>query len=277
MFLFRKKGKRQKDVSSINKTESQEMNEIKYLVANLQGIGQRERQEDSFATANVFDVEKIRKQGLFFAVCDGIGGMNDGFLASKTAIQSIRESFQKIDTKNSIANQLKESMHLASERVASVLNGYGGSTAVAGIIYNDDLYYASVGDSFLYLKRGDNIYKINKEHNVRNKKYLSCVREGNLNPNICRDNIESAYLTQYIGMCGKMEVDSFVFPLHVRAGDVIMVCSDGIGGVLDENELKETLSLNDPYSMCGYIEGKILAYNRKNQDNYTAIIIQRKE
>ena len=54
--------------------------QLSYRIANLQGVGARARQEDSFAVANAMDVSQIREQGLFFAVCDVMGGMKDGKL-----------------------------------------------------------------------------------------------------------------------------------------------------------------------------------------------------
>ena len=66
---------------------------LSYQVANLQGVGARARQEDSFTVANAFDVTEIKEKGLLFVVCDGMGGMKDGKVASETAIASIRNSF----------------------------------------------------------------------------------------------------------------------------------------------------------------------------------------
>ena len=72
-------------------------NLLGYRVANLQGVGARTRQEDSFTVANAFDVVKIRDEGLLFAVFDGMGGMKDGKLASETAVSSMRDSFKAMD------------------------------------------------------------------------------------------------------------------------------------------------------------------------------------
>ena len=69
-------------------------NKLPYLAANLQGIGARKSQEDSFAFANVFDAEQIEKNGLLFVVADGMGGMRDGKIASDTAVYSIKNDFE---------------------------------------------------------------------------------------------------------------------------------------------------------------------------------------
>lgn len=272
--MFQSKEKKQKDRSSIPKTIAPDIPKKRYCIANLQGVGRRSRQEDSFSTTNAFDEEKIKQQGMLFVVCDGMGGMRDGKLASETAISSIRDSFQKMDRDNDIAGQLKDSIYLASERVEELLEGEGGSTVVAGIIYKDELYYASVGDSYFYLKRGDNVYRLNKEHNMCNQVYLSCIRDGELDPSIGRTHEEAVALTQFLGMYGFEEVDYFVKPMPIREGDVLLACSDGIGGVLNESEIFEALNQSEPLDMCAYIEERIIAYNKRNQDNYSAIIVQ---
>ena len=111
-----------------------------YRVANLQGLGARTGQEDSFTVAGAFDAAMVQEKGLFFAVCDGMGGMKDGRLASGTAIQSLRQSFQAMDRSQDLAPQLERSVFQASAQVEALIGGDGGSTVVTGILYQDRLY-----------------------------------------------------------------------------------------------------------------------------------------
>ena len=107
--------KTKKNVTIGPGTES--VDKLRYQVANLQGIGSRERQEDSFTAVNAIDEEKYDAYGLMFAVCDGMGGMKDGKLASETAITSFRNFFSGMDRSGKIAKQLKESVYNATEEV----------------------------------------------------------------------------------------------------------------------------------------------------------------
>ena len=243
-------------------------------MVNLQGIGTRERQEDSFTVVNAFDVTEIKEKGLLFVVCDGMGGMKDGKLASETAVTSLRNSFALMDRNQDLAGQLKESIFRASEEVQRQLNGDGGSTVVAGIIFGECLYYASVGDSFLYLKRGDGLYRLNREQNLCNELYLERIRSGTLEPREAEEASEASALTQFLGMTGFEDVDCSVRPFPLREGDVLLACSDGVGGVLEEREIQNALNLNHSQSMCRQLEQDILAHARKNQDNYTALVIK---
>lgn len=247
---------------------------LTYQVANLQEIGARERQEDSFAVANAFDVTEIREKGLLFVVCDGMGGMKDGKLASETAVASIRQSFAAMDRSADLAGQLKESVYLAAGEVEKRLEGDGGSTLAAGVIFQEKLYYASVGDSFLYLKRGEQIYRLNREHNLCCQTYLEYIRSGNMDPKPARESEEAAALTQFLGMSGMDDVDCSVRPLPIKDGDVFLACSDGVGGVLDESELLGALSLHSSQAMCQQMKQQIIVHGKRNQDNYTALVVK---
>ncbi|MCM1104970.1 MAG: serine/threonine-protein phosphatase [Clostridium sp.] len=247
---------------------------LSYQVANLQEVGARKRQEDSFAFVNAFDVTEIKEKGLLFLVCDGMGGMKDGKTASETAVASLRRSFADMDRNADLARQLKESVFLAADEVEKRLGGDGGSTVVAGILFREKLYYASVGDSFLYLKRGNQLYRLNREHNLCCQTYLESIRTGEMDPRVGRECEEAAALTQFLGMTGFHDVDGSVRPLPMKDGDVLLACSDGVGGVLTEEETLGALSLHSAQAMCQQMNQGILAHAKKNQDNYTALVIK---
>lgn len=265
MLLFRKK----------KENKSPEVKKLlSYQVGNLQEIGARTRQEDSFTFVNAFDVTGIKEKGLLFVVCDGMGGMKDGKVASETAIASIRQSFNDMDRGADLAEQLKESVYLAADEVEKRLEGDGGSTLVAGILFQEKLYYASVGDSFLYLKRGKQLYRLNREHNLCCQMYLESIRSGDMDPNEGRESPEAAALTQFLGMTGLSDVDCSVRPLPVRDGDVLLACSDGVGGVLAEEEILNALSLHSAQEMCQQMKQGIFLHAKVNQDNFTALVVK---
>lgn len=245
-----------------------------YCIANLQGMGARMRQEDSFTIANAFDADKIREEGLLFAVCDGMGGMKDGKLASETAVKSLRQSFLEMDRSGDMAAQLRQSIFLASAQVEELIGGDGGSTVVMGILYQNSLYYASVGDSFLYLLRDGNLLRLNTEHNLLHERYLEALREGDMDPLALCDMPEGAALTGFLGMVGLQEAECSVRPLPLNKGDVLLACSDGVGGVLSPEEIAESLQKEDPQAMCSDLEAKIIMHSNANQDNYTAIAVK---
>lgn len=274
MALF-KSGRRRTEEEYLSVTEKPSVErQLGYYIANLQGLGARERQEDSFTVANAFDVLKIREEGLFFAVCDGMGGMKDGKLASETAVRSLRQSFLEINRSGDIAAQLRDSVFQASARVEELIGGDGGSTVVMGILYQGRLYYASVGDSFLYLLRDGILLRLNAEHNLLHQRYLEALREGDMDPLSLCGLPEGAALTGFLGMTGLEEADCSVRPLPLNEGDVLLACSDGVGGVLSPEEVTGALCRESVEAMCTELEERILLHGKPNQDNYTAIAVK---
>lgn len=271
-FKKKKKKKQEKEVTLVPPTE--EIPRMRFNVANLQGIGARKRQEDSFTLANALDPALYDANGLMFCVCDGMGGMQDGKLASETAISSIRNSFSVLNKAGDIPLQMKNSIQTASALVYSALGGDGGSTAVMCVIISERLYYAGSGDSFLYIKRSGKLLRINGEHNVCNSRYLENIRDGEFDPTECKSDPEAPALTSFLGMPGEIDIDCLMRPLQLKRGDVILACSDGVGGVLSEAELLTAMNDASVAQMCQNIEQLIVAHARPNQDNYTALVVE---
>ena len=263
MFGFLKKRKHRIDESPL------------FDIANLQEIGKRMRQEDSFAFVNALDRSMYDARGMMFCVCDGMGGMADGALASDTAVQCLREDFLSLDCEGNIPAQLVKSLRAASEQVVSLLGGNGGSTAVLGVIFREKLYFACVGDSYLFLLRGEQLIRLNIMHNMCHLKYLEAIRNGCLDPIPGRRHPESAALTSFIGMAGYAIVtDTAAQPIPLQRGDVILACSDGVGGVLDEKALIKALRASSAQQACDAIAKGVAEAALPYQDNYTALVVR---
>lgn len=248
---------------------------LSYQVANLQGLGTCEAQEDAFAFTNVLDVTLIREKGLLAIVADGMGGMKDGRLASETVVSSIRRDFGGFDYLSDIASQLCGSLHRANEKTFSLLKGEGGSTAVVCLIYQESLYFASVGDSYLYLKRNGQLFRLNRPQNVLHDIYLQSIRSGTMNPEAAEQNPEKAALSQFLGIDMLEDIDFLRRPLPLMNGDVLLLCSDGIAGVLTEEQIYDGLMKLTPENMCSALEQMVCqASVGQYQDNYTALVIQ---
>lgn len=264
--------KRKKTVTVCPSTSDDDT--MHYEVGNLQGVGARARQEDSFTAVNALDEEKYSSFGLMFAVCDGMGGMKDGKIASETAVKCFRNSFNDMNRTGQIASQLKESVFMASDEIENILDGDGGSTVVMGIIIHEQLYYASVGDSFLYLYRDGSLYRLNHEQTVCHTLYLENIRGGITEVDSCRNNPEAVALQQFLGMPGLSDVDCSVRPLNLHKGDIILACSDGVGGVVTEEEIIESLQWPAAQDKCRRLEEHLVEHADPNQDNYTAFIVK---
>lgn len=271
--LFRKKKR-----EVVQRQETAERGAEKGLlscqIAGLQGIGARERQEDSFVCVNASDVTLIREKGLLAVVADGMGGMQDGKIASETAVNCFQSDFNRLDYDADLAAQLRDSVLHANQEVYQILKGEGGSTAVLCLLYREKLFYAGVGDSFLYLKREGELCRVNREHNILHQKLLQAIREGNMEKSEAEGDPEKAALTQFLGMDELTDTDSLRRPLALQGGDVLLLCTDGVGGVLTEECISDCLKLADAGQICAELERNILRENRRNQDNYTILVIR---
>lgn len=246
---------------------------LTYRVANLQGLGTRARQEDSFAFGNAMDVTEIRRRGMLAVMADGMGGLADGKRVSENAVAGLLAGFNEMDRQGDLAAQLGQCVLDTSDKIYDQFQGAGGTTLVAGIFFREALYWVSVGDSFIYLKRGQKLYRLNREQNYRTQLYLECVRAGRLDPSEANADPDGHRLCQFLGKDEVDELDLSFRPLPLQNGDVLLLCSDGVGGVLDENALLECLRTGDPAQACTRIGERIQALGRRSQDNYTALVV----
>lgn len=247
---------------------------LSYRGANLQGIGSRSEQQDAFAFVNLLDVTCIREQGLLAIVADGMGGMEGGAFASQTAVSCLMQGFQGMDRTESFYYQLCDSLQSADNAVYQKLRGTGGSTAVVCILFQEQLWYASVGDSFLFLRRGGELYRLNSEQNVLHERWQAAIRRGQLCADAAEKDRESQAVSCFLGMGGLGEIDGFIRPLDLQDGDILLLCSDGVAGVLSEEDLQFALSRSTPQEMCADLDRMIQSRQEPYQDNYTALMIQ---
>ncbi|MDR0858937.1 MAG: protein phosphatase 2C domain-containing protein [Oscillospiraceae bacterium] len=247
---------------------------LSYQVANQQHIGRRERQEDSFGLVNPFDVTAIRKDGLLAVVADGMGGMEDGAEISEAAVEMCRDIFRLINRKGDIAFQLRSAMYRIDDALFDRYLGRGGTTIVIAMIYDERLYWYSIGDSAIYLRRGGILFKLNIEQNVRTRLYLDeLFEEAETDRQRAEADPDGVRLTQFLASGQLKEVDGCFVPLTLKDGDVILMCSDGVNGIISDARLLELLD-NPARNAAKLIEREILAENNPRQDNFTSVIIR---
>ena len=142
------------------------------LAGNVQGVGARERQEASFAICTISDPGALARQGLFAVVADGMGGMDSGNEASEAAVDSMVRLFRGLLEEGDVPQQLREGVLAASDGIFQRFQGRSGTTVVAGRSLGAELHWLSVGDSAIFLKRGECVFQLNREHTCLNDLYL---------------------------------------------------------------------------------------------------------
>lgn len=241
-------------------------------VGNVQGLGARERQEDSFAICNASDPEALERQGLFAVVCDGMGGMADGNDASEAAVEAMVQLFRSLLEEGDVPRQLREGVLAVSDGIFQRFQGRSGTTAVAVRILGQELHWLSVGDSAIFLKRGECVFQLNREHTCLNDLYLQELHREPIQKERAEQDEDARRLTAFVGMDRLSRVDQSLRPWRLKPGDVILLCSDGISGVLTAPELKEAMSL-PPDEGCHLLETMVGEKALPAQDNYTGVLI----
>lgn len=245
---------------------------LSFQVANLQMQGRRERQEDSFAFANAFDVRKIINNGMFAIVADGMGGMSDGKLVSEAAVSEYLALFNRLSLSENIPAQLSSDTRVINAKLFDRFQGSGGTTVVLMLFYNSQAYWLSVGDSTIYLKRDGGLYKLNCNHTYINQLYAEELENETIDKQRVESDPDKARLSEFMGIDELEKIDYNLKPLKLKAGDVFLLCSDGVSEVATEEEILRSLSL--PVSQaCVSLNEAVLSHAKTNQDNYTGAVI----
>lgn len=169
-----------------------------------------------------------------FVVADGMGGHKAGDFASQYAVEVLEERIREsgeMGPEAIITDAVKEVNRSIIEAAASdvSLNGMGTTLVVATIIEHT-LYFANVGDSRLYLIR-DEIKQLSRDHSL----VQEMVRLGGINPEEAKYHPDKNVITRAIGAKEDVEVDFFQHRL--QKGDTVLMCSDGLTDMLDDDEI----------------------------------------
>ncbi len=249
---------------------------MQVIPGNAIHIGQRKQQQDAFALSDFDDADFIAHGGYLAVVADGIGGLLYGAQAATVATTEFVNYYMSKLNEQSVEDALDQALLAANQ---SVLNeAYWrncseqmGSTLVAALIYEGHLYWRAVGDSHLYLYREGRLSQLNADHNFARElqrqvnEGLLCQAQADYHPD--RDALEC-----YLGLNPLHEVERNANPLVLQAGDKVLLCSDGIDGVLTAEEIMACLD-NSPMTAAQLLSDSTLQKQCANQDNLTAVVL----
>lgn len=232
-------------------------------LANLQGIGSREEQQDAFGISRM---ARMEEDGLLAVLCDGMGGMAEGgMIAAETAAEMVAMFPWEDD------GAVPEWVRQRSGRVYQQFRGHGGTTLVAALLRGRSLSFWCVGDSDLFLLREGTLYELNVRQEFRNDLVLRAL-EGAFPVEDAFTDPQAGALSEYIGK-EDVKCDYTYLPFSLQPEDALLLCSDGVSDTLTLKQIREAMAL-PPQACCDKLEEEILAAGKPNQDNYTAIILQ---
>ncbi len=183
-----------------------------------------------------------RKLGVF-AVADGMGGHEDGELASKITLKAIESNAEKLAAASPIElpTFLHETLQAANTEIIAQADTADvqhrmGATVVLASICGDRLYFAHIGDSRLYLLRGDAFSQLTRDHSL----VQSLVDKGEITPDEAAIHPLRHQITRVVG--GDDQVSPEIASQALEPGDRILLCTDGLSGAVDQEEIKQILS-----------------------------------
>ncbi len=239
--------------------------ELKIDVVALTDVGcVRTNNEDGFG----YDLASR-----IFVVCDGMGGMAAGEVASATAVKEIVEKFSEIDgTEASMEDRLYRAILYANQQVYQLSQGREelrgmGTTLVSACIDGRRLLIGNVGDSRAYFLRGGVCAQITHDHSFLAEQ----VRSGSMNLEEAQASPLQSVITRAIGTGESVEPD--IFTGDLEPGDIVLLTSDGLTRYADAKMIANTiLSCTTLEQACQALIDRAKQYGAV--DNVTCLLLQ---
>ena len=240
---------------------------MKLLYAARTDVGMiRSGNEDNFT------VDVNERRGLFI-VADGMGGHAAGEVASEMAVQIVQRELAPVrsldgdDAVQTVAAALRKANRAIHDRTLTEVDKQGmGTTASVLLLEGTRYVIGQIGDSRIYLLRDGQFSQVTKDHSYVQEQ----VDAGFLTPEQARYHPYSNVITRCVGASPDVEPD--IYRGEVRVGDLFLVASDGLTGMVDDRRLAQLLgSRADPERKVQSLISE--ANGRGGLDNITAIIV----
>jgi protein phosphatase len=215
-------------------------------------------------------VEPAISQGHLYGIADGMGGYSHGSVASSLALTTFFDTFYQSNEKSIVA-KLRQGIRIANLEVLQKASKIGavrmGTTLTVAHIFGNRMTLAHVGDSRAYLIRNREAICLTNDHSTVGE----LVRMKLIAPEKLRTHYQRSVITRSIGF------DLFVQPdietVTIRTGDVIVLCTDGVWCVVEDDELVAmTLAEEDTTALANKIIERALT--RQSDDNVSVVVLR---
>jgi len=189
---------------------------------------------------DAFQIEQLDRSAMLCVVCDGMGGAKSGNIASTLAVdvfvQEVKRSYKASMDAEKIDIMLRSAVKLANFTVYDQAKQFEefdgmGTTLVAVLIKGRRATVINVGDSRAYAINSDGIQQVSEDHSL----VQMMVNRGELTPEMAKTYPGKNFITRAIGT--EPFVMSDIFHVEVARGDFLLLCSDGLSNVMDDQEI----------------------------------------
>ena len=211
-----------------------------------------------------------------FIVADGMGGHRGGEVASKLAAETLRDyvhsalregGARKPHPRQILGQAYEEASHKVydtSQAPGSELHGMG-TTLVAALVRDGICYIGNVGDSRAYLFTHDELWQMTEDHSLVNEQ----LRAGLIKEKDLEKFGAKNVITRSVGFERDVQVD--VIEREIAPGDMILICSDGLSGLVDDKRIAEICRTSKPSEIVSISVNE--AKKNGGDDNVTVMVI----
>ncbi len=239
------------------------MSDILFKMAAKTNVGlERQNNEDNFqvsANLDILPMQWVNNQqynlgnrGALLVVADGMGGMNAGEVASQIAIDTVRSSFtpekitdEVVKSRFTIEKFMKDVIVAADQNIRNYAKAYPesrgmGTTIVMAWLFDGMLYVSWVGDSRAYIYNPNTgLFQVSKDHSY----VQELVDAGKISEEDAFDYPDSNIITRSLSDAApKAQPDCLFTPQKLCNGDIILLCSDGLSGMIRDGEIEQIIA-----------------------------------
>ncbi len=235
---------------------------------SITDIGKRRKLNQDYVYTSEMPVGHLAN---LFLVADGMGGHNAGDYASRYTIETIVDEISKSNDESPVfvlEKAIKRANTLIRQKSEeeTELNGMG-TTVVAATIEGNKLCVANVGDSRLYIINNREIRQITRDHSLVEE----MVRMGGLKREMARNHPDKNIITRAIGALDDVDVD--FFEVRLNKGDTILMCSDGLSNMIEDEEIR--MIMQGQRDIVEKAESLVKAANNNGgKDNIAVVLVE---
>ena len=201
-----------------------------------------------------------------FAVADGMGGHAAGEVASEIAVNVLAERAPAHPDSEALGRAVEEANRAV---IRAAHEGRGregmGTTMTAAMLEGERLIIAQVGDSRAYLLHQGKLQQLTRDHSLM----ADMIEAGQLTPEEARTHPQRSVITRALGSDAHLHPD--IYEINVETGDRLLICSDGLSGMIFDDQIENTLRrVQDPQRCASQLVNEAIAAG--GHDNVTVIV-----